>query len=94
MHHLQNTNTNETKQTRSADSSSGQQASAPTKGDYIAELRRLGYTNLSVDQLIELKSHGVSIEFIEGLKREGLDRSLRRTSPETSIPRSPTRSHP
>ena len=70
--YLQNTNTNETKQIRSADNASGQQASAPTKGDYIGELRRLGYTNLSVDQLIELKSHGVSIEFIEGLKREGL----------------------
>ena len=70
--YLQNTNTNETKRIRSADNASGQQASAPTKGDYIGELRRLGYTNLSVDQLIELKSHGVSIEFIEGLKREGL----------------------
>ena len=68
--YLQNTNT--TKQTQSANSSSSQQANTPTKGDYIAELRRLGYTNLSVDQLIELKSHGVSIEFIEGLKREGL----------------------
>lgn len=68
----QNTNKNETPQTRSADSTAGQQASAPTKSDYIGELRRLGYTNLSVDQLIELKSHGVSIDFIEGLKREGM----------------------
>jgi beta-lactamase regulating signal transducer with metallopeptidase domain len=70
--YLQNTNTTETKQTKSADSTSSQQANTGTKRDYIAELQRLGYTNLSVDQLIELKSHGVSIEFIEGLKREGL----------------------
>ncbi|HEX2523296.1 MAG TPA: M56 family metallopeptidase [Terriglobia bacterium] len=70
--YLQNRNTNEPKPTRSADSTAGQQASAPIKSDYIGELRRLGYTNLSVDQLIELKSHGVSIEFIEGLKREGM----------------------
>jgi len=70
--YLQNTNKSEDKQTRSANSSSSQQTSAPTKGDYIAELRRLGYTNLSVDELIDLKSHGVSVEFIEGLKSEGL----------------------
>lgn len=69
---LQNTNKSEDKQTRSADSSSSQQTSAPPKGDYIAELRRLGYANLTVDQLIDLKSHGVSIEFIESLKGEGL----------------------
>jgi len=69
--YLQNTNTN-AQQTRSAGSSSSQQTGAPAKGDYIAELRRLGYTNLTVDQLIDLKSHGVSIEFIEGLKSEGL----------------------
>jgi hypothetical protein len=65
-------NTNDAKQTKSADGSSSQQTVAPTKGDYIADLRRLGYTNLTVDQLIDLKSHGVSIEFIEGLKGEGL----------------------
>ena len=70
--YLQNTNKSEDRQTRSADSSSGQQTNAQTKGDYVSELRRLGYTNLTVDQLIELKSHGVSIEFIEGLKSEGL----------------------
>ena len=70
--YLQNTNKSEDKQAKSADSSSSQQTSAPAKGDYIAELRRLGYTNLTVDELIDLKSHGVSIEFIEGLKSEGL----------------------
>ena len=69
---LQNTNTNEAKQARGADTSPSQQTDASTKGDYIAELRRLGYTNLTVDELIDLKSHGVTIEFIEGLKSEGL----------------------
>ena len=68
---LQNANRSEDKQTRTANSSSSQQANAPSKGDYIAELRRLGYTNLTVDELIDLKRHGVSIEFIEGLKQEG-----------------------
>ena len=68
---LQNTNKSEDKQTRSADSSSSQQPGVQTKGDYVSELRRLGYTNLTVDELIDLKSHGVSIEFIEGLKKEG-----------------------
>ncbi|HET6963100.1 MAG TPA: M56 family metallopeptidase, partial [Terriglobia bacterium] len=66
-----NANRSEDKQTRTANSSSSQQANAPSKGDYIAELRRLGYTNLTVDELIDLKRHGVSIEFIEGLKQEG-----------------------
>src|SRR5262249_7760890 len=39
--------------------------------DDVAELRRLGYTNLSVDELIKLKNHGVTPEFIEGLKNHG-----------------------
>jgi beta-lactamase regulating signal transducer with metallopeptidase domain len=70
--YLQNTEKREEKQTKGADSSGSQQTKASTKGDYISELRRLGYTNLTVDQLIDLKSHGVSVEFIEGLKSEGL----------------------
>jgi bla regulator protein blaR1 len=70
--HLQNTEKREEKQTKGADSSGSQQTNAPAKGDYISELRRLGYANLTVDELIDLKSHGVSIEFIEGLKSEGL----------------------
>ncbi|HEU0004385.1 MAG TPA: M56 family metallopeptidase, partial [Terriglobia bacterium] len=39
--YLQNANRSEDQQTRTANSSSSQQANAPSKGDYIAELRRL-----------------------------------------------------
>jgi len=69
--HLQNPEKREDK-AKSADSSATQEKSTSTRRDYIGELRRLGYTNLSVDQLIELKSHGVNPEFIEGLKEQGL----------------------
>ena len=75
---LQNPDKREAKQDNSAESSASratnqsQDRGKSGKSDYITELRRLGYTNLTVDQLIDLKSHGVSIEFIEGLKSEGL----------------------
>src|SRR5262245_65784036 len=56
---------------RNAGTSASQEKNAGAKGDYVAELRRLGYTNLSVDELIKLKTHGVTPEFIEGLKNHG-----------------------
>src|SRR5262245_30206361 len=56
---------------RNAGTSASQEKNAGAKGDYVAELRRLGYTNLSVDELIKLKNHGVTPEFIEGLKNHG-----------------------
>jgi beta-lactamase regulating signal transducer with metallopeptidase domain len=40
--------------------------------DYIDELARAGYPHLSVDELIALKSVGVSGDFIAGLRRQGL----------------------
>lgn len=40
--------------------------------DYIDELARAGYSHLSVDDLVALKSVGVSGDFIAGLRREGL----------------------
>ena len=69
---LQNADKRDDKQSKGDESSSAQDKSKPAKADYIGELRRLGYTNLSVDDLIELKSHGVSPEFVEGLKEQGL----------------------
>src|SRR5262249_182629 len=56
---------------RNAGTSASQEKNAVAKGDDVAELRRLGYTNLSVDELIKLKNHGVTPEFIEGLKNHG-----------------------
>lgn len=50
---------------------SSESATTPAKEGYIAELRRLGYTDLSVDELITLKSRGITPEFIEGLRAEG-----------------------
>src|SRR5262249_35805046 len=38
---------------------------APQSGDYIGDLAAAGYTNLTVDQLIELKMHGVTPDFIK-----------------------------
>jgi DNA-binding winged helix-turn-helix (wHTH) protein len=56
---------------RNAGTSASQEKNAVAKVDYVAELRRLGYTNLSVDELIKLRNHGVTPEFIEGLKTHG-----------------------
>src|SRR5262245_22057382 len=56
---------------RNAGTSASQGKNAVAKGDYVAELRRLGYTNLSVNEQIKLKTHGVTPEFIEGLKNHG-----------------------
>ncbi|HYX43053.1 MAG TPA: M56 family metallopeptidase, partial [Pyrinomonadaceae bacterium] len=39
--------------------------------DYIDELAALGLTNLTIDQLIEMKSHGVTSDFIRGLRGAG-----------------------
>jgi hypothetical protein len=40
-------------------------------GSYIDALAELGYRNLSVDQLIEMRNHGVSPGYLKGLKALG-----------------------
>lgn len=45
------------------------EANAP---DYIDELARVGYTHLTVDQLMSLKAVGVDADFIRELQRNGL----------------------
>jgi len=45
------------------------EANAP---DYADELARVGYTHLTVDQLVSLKSVGVDADFIRELQRDGL----------------------
>jgi len=45
------------------------EADAP---DYVDELARVGYTHLTVDQLVSLKSVGVNADFIRELQRNGL----------------------
>lgn len=42
-----------------------------SKPDFIEELASLGYTNLTIDQLIELGNHGVDGKFIRELKSLG-----------------------
>src|SRR5262249_15739087 len=69
--YLQNPVSGNQQAERKAGTSASQEKNAVTKGDYVAELPRLGYTNLSVDELIKLKTHGVTPEFIEGLKNHG-----------------------
>jgi beta-lactamase regulating signal transducer with metallopeptidase domain len=43
-------------------------------GSFIEELAALGYTNLSVDDLIALKNHGVTVQFIRELKENGYEK--------------------
>jgi len=45
------------------------EADAP---DYVDELARVGYTHLTVDQLVSLKSVGVDADFIRELQHDGL----------------------
>ncbi|MBV9958004.1 MAG: M56 family metallopeptidase, partial [Acidobacteria bacterium] len=42
-------------------------------GSYIDALAELGYRNLSVDQLIEMRNHGVSPSYLKGLKGVGYE---------------------
>src|SRR5918912_3039732 len=42
-------------------------------GDFIDEMASVGYTNLSVDELIRLKSAGVSAEFVKSLAALGFN---------------------
>ncbi|HEV2705133.1 MAG TPA: M56 family metallopeptidase [Pyrinomonadaceae bacterium] len=48
-------------------------AAAP-RGDYIDELAAEGYTNLSVNQLIDLRVHGVSADYIRRMRALGFDK--------------------
>lgn len=41
-------------------------------GDYIDELASVGYTNLSVDELIRLKTAGVTADYVRSLRALGL----------------------
>ncbi len=41
---------------------------------YIEEMAALGYTNLTVDEIISLKNHGVTPEFVRELKAAGYDK--------------------
>lgn len=42
-------------------------------GDFIDEMASVGFTNLSVDDLISLKTHGVTANFVRGLRALGFD---------------------
>lgn len=44
--------------------------------DYIAEMEQAGYKGLTVDQLIELKIHGVTPEYIQKMKASGMNLTL------------------
>ncbi|MEN3335723.1 MAG: hypothetical protein V7641_5088 [Blastocatellia bacterium] len=44
-----------------------QQSGSSDSGDFISSLAAEGYTNLSVDDLVALKVHGVTPEFIHGM---------------------------
>jgi beta-lactamase regulating signal transducer with metallopeptidase domain len=46
--------------------------SEPKGTSFLEEMDKAGYHNLSVDQLIALKIHGVNAEFIRDLRAEGL----------------------
>ncbi|HKP71646.1 MAG TPA: M56 family metallopeptidase, partial [Pyrinomonadaceae bacterium] len=41
-------------------------------GDFIDEMASVGYTNLSIDELIRLKTSGVTAEFVRSLRAAGL----------------------
>jgi hypothetical protein len=40
--------------------------------DFIDEMASVGYTNLSIDELIRLKTAGVSAEYVKSLRALGL----------------------
>lgn len=46
-------------------------APQPERPGFLAALRAAGYTNLSVDEIIELKIHGVSADYITAMNRAG-----------------------
>lgn len=43
-------------------------------GSFIEEMAGLGYTNLSVDDLIDLKNHGVTPQLVRDLKERGYEK--------------------
>ena len=47
---------------------------AEKAGSFIGELAALGYTNLTMDDLISLKNHGVTPQLIRELKEHGYDK--------------------
>lgn len=57
----------ETEATAASDEQSQSQESSGSQ-DFIGEMQSLGYANLSVDDLISLKSHGVTLEFVRDLR--------------------------
>lgn len=54
--------------------SQAQQNQDGSKPDFIDELASLGYTNLTIDQLIELGNHGVNGKFIREFKSLGFEK--------------------
>jgi len=42
--------------------------------DYIESIRKAGYDNVSLDQLIRMKDHGVDAEFIRRAKAHGFQK--------------------
>lgn len=63
---------NETPASPEADETVGlaqtvQESGSTGSGDFIADLSALGYTKLSVDDLVGLKTHGVTVEFIKAM---------------------------
>ncbi len=48
-----------------------QEGKGSESGDYLSQLAELGYVNLKVDELIELKNYAVTPAFIKGLQAQG-----------------------
>lgn len=52
----------------------GQERSAPEKSvDFIEEMAAAGYKNLTVNELVRLKTAGVTLEYVQSLRSLGLD---------------------
>jgi beta-lactamase regulating signal transducer with metallopeptidase domain len=52
----------------------GQERSAPQKSaDFIEEMAAAGYTNLTVNELVRLKTAGVTLEYVQRLRSLGFD---------------------
>jgi hypothetical protein len=49
----------------------GRASTPPARGSFLAALVAAGYGNLSVDEIINLKSAGVTTQFLEGINQAG-----------------------
>jgi beta-lactamase regulating signal transducer with metallopeptidase domain len=47
-------------------------AEPASKGSYIDEMKSAGLSNLTVDQLIAMKIHGIDADYVQGMKQAGV----------------------